>query len=157
MATSVQNASLSAPPDSKPRHSDPSEVTPRRGYSFWMKVVLFSYGLVSIAGWVRMIGTLVNWNWLIFAGVWPGPLYLAVTGGLWGVAGMVAVIWLWMRREWTRKAAFGVALFLAVIFWADRLMVAPLHPYGNNNMFAAIMTLLGLLFAWVVLQPLKRF
>ena len=157
MATSVKNTSLNAPPDSRPRDAERRDSSTRRGRPFWTWVVFFGYALISIAGWVRMIGALVDWDWLSFAGVWPGPLYLAATGGLWGVAGMAAVIWLWLRREWARKAAFGVALFLAITFWADRLLTTSLNPYGNNNLFAAIMTLLGLVFVWIVLQPSKRF
>ena len=122
-------------------------------HPFWMWVLIFGYALISIAGWVRMVQTFIDWDWLNAAHVWPGPFYLAATGALWGVAGMVVVIWLWLRRKGARQAAFGIALFLALTFWADRLLLLGMNPYGGNNLFAAGVTLIGLIFTGVVLQP----
>ena len=120
-------------------------------------ILFFGYALFSLAGWVRMIATVVDWHWYVLAGVWPGPLYLAITGGLWGLAGMTAVIWLWLRRPWARTASFIVALFFALTFWGDRLLVVSLNSYGSNDLFAAVLTLLGLIFALRVLRPLNEF
>lgn len=118
-----------------------------------MWLLFFGYALISIAGWVRMIQTFIDWNWLRDAQVWPGPWYLAATGALWGVVAMVAVIWLWLRRSDARLAAFVTALFLALTYWTDRLLVFTLNQYGANTLFAAAVTLAGLAFATVVLQP----
>lgn len=118
-----------------------------------MWLLFFGYALISIAGWVRMIQTFIDWNWLRDAQVWPGPWYLAATGALWGVVAMVAVIWLWLRRSDARLAAFVTALFLALSYWTDRLLVFTLNQYGANTLFAAAVTLAGLAFATVVLQP----
>lgn len=118
-----------------------------------MWLLFFGYALISIAGWVRMIQTFIDWNWLRDAQVWPGPWYLAATGALWGVVAMVAVIWLWLRRSDARLAAFVTALFLALSYWTDRLLVFTLNQYGANTLFAAAVTLAGLAFATAVLQP----
>ena len=118
-----------------------------------MWVLFFGYALISITGWVRMIQTFIDWGWLLYAQVWPGPFYLAATGALWGVVAMVAVIWLWLRRRGARLAAFGTALFLALTYWDDRLLVFALNQYGANTLFAVGLTLIGLVFAGAVLQP----
>lgn len=122
-----------------------------------LRVLFLSYVLVSIAGWTRMIETIIEWRWMVYAGVWPGPLYLAAMGGLWGLVGLLGGIAVRLRRPGMRMAAFGVALLLALTYWADRVLVVPLNQYGSNGLFAAGFTLLGLLFAYAALRPWDEF
>jgi hypothetical protein len=116
-------------------------------------VLFFGFAYFSIAGWMRLIDAVVDWAWLSYAGVWPGPLYLALTGGLWGIAGALAVIWLWLRRPWVRLACLGAALFLALSYWLDQWLVSSLNRGGNNLPFALGITLAGLGYTVLVLPP----
>ena len=138
---------LSSQAESKPLR----KASGRRSFLLW--ILFFGYAYFSIAGWVRMIASIVNWYWLDFAGVWPGPLYLVLTGGLWGVIGLVGVIWLWLRRPWARLASMVVALVFALTFWLDQFLLYSYNRVGNNLIFAVGITVLGLLYAAFVLSP----
>ncbi|HEX9018232.1 MAG TPA: hypothetical protein VF806_03550 [Anaerolineaceae bacterium] len=134
-----------------PSLRDLAPVQPKR--SFFLGLLIVGYALFSLAGWVRLVETILDWHWLSFAGLWPGPLYLAVTGVLWGLVGLVGAIWLWRRVNGWRLAGSGVALLLALTYWVDQLLVASLDRYGSNALFGALITFLGLLYTLAVLRP----
>ena len=123
----------------------------KRTLSFWL--LWLAYLFVSVSGWMRLIASITDWYWLNQAGLTPGPLYLAVTGGMWGLAGLAAVLWIVFRRPWYRLMGLGVALFITLTFWIDQLIVArsPL-----NLAFAAGFTLFCLAFVILVLKPLPE-
>jgi hypothetical protein len=47
---------------------------------------------LSIYGWLRFQQSLSLWKILIQIGIWPGPLYLAISGAVWGMLGLIAVL-----------------------------------------------------------------
>ena len=118
---------------------------------FWL--VWLAFALVTVSGWLRMIHAIRNWHWLTFAEIWPGPLYLAVTGGLWGMVGLVVVLFLFLRWPWSRLAAFGAALLFALTFWADRLLFSRAPGSQSNALFALLVTLLSMGAALLILRP----
>lgn len=109
---------------------------------FWM--VWLSFAVLSVAGWMRMIDSITDWYWLDLAGVWPGPNYLAGSGGLWGAAGLVAAVWLLVRYSSGRVAATFIALGIALTYWIDRLFIGQAPQAGSNGLFALLVTLLWL-------------
>ncbi len=121
---------------------------------FW--VLWFGYAFFSLAGWVRLFDTVVDWYWLSFAGIHPGPLYLAITGLLWGTAGLVPLIWMWQRWPWARAAALIVALFFALTYWLDRLLFRTAFGSGGNALFALLITALALAYVYAALRPLDE-
>jgi hypothetical protein len=69
-------------------------------------------------------------------------LYLAVTGALWTVVGLVLVVGLWLRRKWSAWGApVAVALYPAY-YWIDRLLVADRSAIANRVVFLVVATLL---------------
>lgn len=126
----------------------------RRPFLVW--VLLLIYALISLAGWVRMIYAITAWNWLDYVGIWPGPWYQLITGGLWGAAGLVALAWLITERPQAWQVGLGAALLFAITYWADRGLVSGLATGGDNLLFAGLLTLLGLLFALFVLLAYYR-
>ncbi len=81
----------------------------KRNLALWMLTLGFL--LLSFAGFLRMVNSILNWYWLNFAGIRPGPGYLVISGGLWGLAGLAALIWLWFAFPWHRQVGAGAALF----------------------------------------------
>jgi hypothetical protein len=101
-----------------------------------------------------MVNAITNWYWLDFAQIRPGPLYLAVTGGLWGLAGLVALVWIVLRRPGFPLVGCGAALLFALTYWVDRLFIST-HPDGTGNTpFAILLTLILLAYVILVLRPL---
>ena len=85
----------------------------------------------------------------------PGPLYLAITGGLWGIVALAALLWIVLRRPWYRLVGISAALFFAITYWIDRLFIST-HPGGaGNTPFAILLTLILLAYVALVLRPLS--
>ena len=120
-------------------------------------VFIFGMALFSAAGWMRLLDTLNDWYWLKeVAAVTPGPLYLAITGGLWGVAGLAAVIWVFLRLPRWRAGGLAVVVFIASTYWADRLLLTRAEDGFVNAGFSALLTILGIGVALLLLWPFGK-
>ena len=123
----------------------------KRTLALWL--IYFGFALFSFSGFTRMGDSILNWYWLNFAGVHPGPWYLVTSGGLWGVTGLAALVWLWFSLPWHRQVGAGVALFYGLSFWMDRLFVGKLEGGLSNSGFSTLLTFLGLAAVFLVLRP----
>ncbi len=85
--------------------------------SFWARVFIAGLLLLSLSGWLRFEQALTNWAYYREIGIQPGPLYLAITGVLAGLAGLGAGISLWMRQRWAVYLAGGVILAWQLWSW----------------------------------------
>ena len=125
---------------------------PRR--SCWLWIVAFGFGLAALSGLQRFAVSITDWFWLERAGLFPGPLYLAINAVVWAIAslfGLIAVL-----RGGSRSGVHGTAaaLFLAAVYWVDRLLSS--RGLGENAAYAALVTLLALAFVLAVLRPWQR-
>ena len=126
-----------------------------RRFHFWL--VWLSFALLSAAGWMRMVDSITDQYWLNLAGVVPGPVYLAITGALWGLMGLVAAFWLLVRPASGRAAASIIAAGIALTYWLDRLFVDQAPLAGSNAPFALLLTLFWLAAVAIALRPWKVF
>ncbi len=122
-------------------------------------VRLLAYGLLffGVMGWLRVGQTIPLWAVLQALGVWPGPLYLAVSGALWGTFSTVAAVGLWLGLRWSRKFTIFTGLFIAVTYWIDRLFLARSSAARAPLPFALILTIVLLVYAFTVLRSDPRF
>ena len=116
-------------------------------------VLLLGFALFSLNGWLRMIGSISYWYWLTAASISPGPLYLLITGLLWGAAGLIAFAWIALRRPHYPVVGTAVAVFYALSYWVDRIFIRNQENSVNNTVFAIAFTLLALVFVVGVLRP----
>lgn len=117
-------------------------------WPFWV----FLLGLTA-AGWARLWVSIQDWYWLDQAGVVPGPGYLAISGGVWGIMGVICIILIWQRRPGYPKLGYSIQLFFALTYWLDRLLLSRSEGAWFNWPFSAVVTILGLAYAFWVLQP----
>ena len=118
---------------------------------------IFGMALFSTAGWMRLIDTMNDWYWLDeVAAVTPGPLYLAITGGLWGVAALAAVVWAFLRLPRWRSGGLATVVFIASTYWADRLLVTRAEDGFVNAGFSALLTILGIGLAVLLVWPFGK-
>jgi hypothetical protein len=104
---------VQTPPASAGRRTRPRRVT------LLFLGVLINMGL-SLA---RLALAVQQWSFLSAFSSVP-VLYLALTGLIWSVAGLILAWGLWRGRRWAPPALFGTALAYTFYFWADRLFIA---------------------------------
>ncbi|MHB0964950.1 MAG: hypothetical protein ACYC36_00715 [Bellilinea sp.] len=91
---------------------------------WWLKLLAFGMLMLSLSGWLRLEQSLARWDDLSQAGLQPGPLYLAITGALAGLAGLVVCIALWRRYRWAPGPTLAVVVGWIIWLWVDRLWIA---------------------------------
>jgi len=122
-----------------------------RPLSLWL--LLAGYLLAALFGFIRLLASIINWYWLTFANIAPGPLYLAVTGAVIGLVSLVVLAWIWLGRPGYRLMGTAGALFFALLYWFDRLVVMNSVDRLYNAVFAAGVTVLSLVYITIVLRP----
>jgi hypothetical protein len=96
----------------------------------------------------------VDWFWLEQAGLYPGPLYLAINAVVWEIASLYGLFAVLHGGPNAGARGSAAALFLAVIYWVDRLLSS--RGLGEGAGYAALVTLFALAFVFVVLRPWQR-
>lgn len=132
----------------------PSSQSPvKHKRTLWVWVLILGFLALSIYGWSRMIYSWLNVYWLNFAGVRPGPVYLQMTGALWGLIGLIAVVWVYRQRNGFQVIGTIAALLMALMYWADRILYNRAGGSAPNTLFAVLMTILLLAYTGLVLRP----
>jgi hypothetical protein len=121
----------------------------RRGV--WVSALAVIFLLLAAAGWLRFQQSIANWDLLVSWGTWPGPLYMAISGAAWGMAGLPAAWGLWLGRNWAVRLVWIAAGFYPLTFWLDRLFFARGPEARTGWSFWLGVTVLWLGFVWVVL------
>jgi hypothetical protein len=106
-------------------------------------------GLVLIftaLSWLRMVLAIQNWDVLVGRMV-ISPAFLAISGLIWGLAGLGLAAALWFRQPWAPLVACIVALVYSAYFWAIRLVPPGFTGRNGNWPFALGANLLVL--AWM--------
>jgi hypothetical protein len=122
----------------------------RRPISFLLLV--FALLLMSIYGWLRFQQSLILWNTLIEIEVWPGPLYLAISGAAWGMIGIITAIGLFLRQAWAWRLTRFAVFVIAIWYWFDRLVLVQSEAAQSNWAFMALLTLLAFGYTFSVLK-----
>jgi hypothetical protein len=140
--------------------SSPKRPSNRRRSPRWrtFSLLLVIFGLLglSIYGWLRFQQSLALWDILIRIGVWPGPLYLAISGAMWGILGFAAGIGLFLRKNWAVRFTQIAVLFMAAWYWFDRLVLVQSEAAQTNLVFMVLLTILAVAFTFAVLNKVER-
>jgi hypothetical protein len=130
---------------------------PRR--PFWVSVIAVIFLLLAAVGWLRFQQTLASWNLLSELGVWPGPLYLALSGAAWGMPGLPAAWGLWTGRRWAVRFAWPAAGFYPLTYWVDRLFLtrSPQALAAWPFWLGVSLLWLGLISVVLICKPARRY
>ena len=128
----------------------------RRKRSIWHKLLLVGLVGLSLSGWLRLYQSISLWADLQAIGVQPGPLYLAVSGALIGLAGLAAALSLWLRTRRAAPVAGGVVAAWLGWNWIDKLWIASSPLALDNWPFALAASLLLLVYTFLVLRQEER-
>ncbi|HTX78992.1 MAG TPA: hypothetical protein VMC62_04960 [Longilinea sp.] len=92
----------------------------------------------SLDSWLRFQQAIVNWTYLISLGVVVLPLYLAVSGAVWGLVSLAAAVGLWFYQRWAVIVTGAGALLFTIWYWLDRLFLAPATGGSQANLWFAV-------------------
>jgi len=102
----------------------------------WLVLILITWSGLRLLSAIQWWGTLLE-----FASP-PGPLYIAISGGLWLIAGIILLWGMWRIKAWIRHALLGTGAGFTVWYWGDRLLIQSAH---ENWPFATGATILLLI------------
>lgn len=137
--------------------SDFPRYRPGRTIELWVLVLILLVG--ALDGFLRLQAAVYAWKVLTDIGIDPGPLYLAVTGGVWGLVLLAAAVGLFFRQRWAPRFTRVTVVVLALAYWIDRLAFSHSADTQVNWPFtlAATLILLAFVFSVLALDRQKMF
>ncbi len=123
---------------------------PGRTFELWVLVLILLVG--SLEGFLRLQAAIYTWSVLAGIGITPGPLYLAISGAIWGLALLVSAAGLFFRQRWAAWYTRIAAVALALAYWIDRLAFTRSAVAQANWPFMAGVTVFFLAFVFSVLS-----
>ena len=121
-------------------------------------VTLLLWMVLSLSAWgaIRLFAAWRWWDVLYEFKASLGPLYLSITGAIWGIAGVVLLWSIWSGKAWSRMAILASVLLWLAEYWIERLFFQV--PRANLP-FALILSalLLAVTFATILNRNTKYF
>jgi hypothetical protein len=104
-------------------------------------VTILLWLVLSLTAWsgLRLYSAIQWWGTLQEFASPPGPLYIAISAGVWLAASFLLLWGMWQVKAWIRYALLGAGATLAVWYWSDRLLLQ--RPSGNWP-FVLVLTIL---------------
>ncbi len=121
-----------------------------RTFELWMLVIILLVG--ALEGFLRLQAAVYSWSALSGIGISTGPLYLAISGVVWGFAMLVAAFGLFFRQRWAAAYTRIAAVVLALAYWIDRLAFTRSADAQANWPFMVGLTAFFLAFVFSVLS-----
>ena len=107
-------------------------------------VTILLWLVLSLTAWssLRFVSTILWWDTLLEFASPPGPLYIALSAGVWLIAG-IGLLWgTWQAKVWTRYALLETGVGFTVWYWCDRLLVQVSHANWPFMLGATILLLI---------------
>jgi hypothetical protein len=116
-----------------------------------LSVTLLALGVLTLAGinLLRFVVSLQQWDFLDSL-LLVHPLYIAVTGIVWALAGLTMTYGLWFGKGWAVRGTQAITLLYSLYYWLDRLLFAT-SSGGYNWIFTlGVNILMVLLVFWIL-------
>jgi len=111
----------------------------------WLVLLLVVCMLVFTTGMaLRAWDALREWDFLARLHLTVSPLYLTLTGGVWGAAGLLTAVWLWRGDRRAPIALRTLTAGYVLYYWIDQILVmaSPLRqsrwPFSAGVSAAAV-------------------
>ena len=93
----------------------------RARWKFWASA--FCLMLYALVGWLRLQQTILYWYYFLELGLWPHPLYLAVSGGVIWIGYSLALIFHLSHFKYTARYIHFLGILLIIWIWIDRIWI----------------------------------
>jgi hypothetical protein len=116
------------------------------------RVTLLALAALLLSAWNGLrLGEAIAFRQVLHEyGAQPGPVFLAVSGGVWLAAGLVVAAGLWRGKAWGWYAAAGAAAGYPVWVWFERLVLQQPHanwPFALGVTLACLAPVIIILFS----------
>ncbi len=93
--------------------------TPR---PFRVTILALGVLIITVTNLVRLVLSIRDWDFLATR---PGisPLYIALTGLVWTLAGVCLIWGLWSRKSWAPRLLRALVLTYALYYWLDKVFL----------------------------------
>ncbi len=119
------------------------------------KIVLVLSALTLLLGLANLGRAILAAQYSVYLPDLPTTLsfrYLAVMGGLWGVAFAICTVGLALFREWGRRCTLVVVTLYQIHAWANRILFATSEYVRQTLARDVILTVTLLLVFWIPLN-----
>ena len=108
--------------------------------------------LLWVASWnlLRFLQAILNWDTLANYQESVGPLYLALSGAVWSLAGFILSWYAWWGKPWAWGTILGAVVGYGAWSFCDRIFLQITHGNGPFNLllsFVELSILLSLLYS----------
>jgi hypothetical protein len=95
---------------------------------------------ISLIGWLRLLVAIGGWNYLGEIAPAVLPVYLAISGMIWALIGMVSAVGIWFRKRWALILLGCAVISFTVWYWMDRLLLSANADANANWLFSLVFT-----------------
>jgi len=107
-------------------------------------VTILLWLVLSLTAWsgLRLYSSIQWWRTLFELASPPGPLYVAISAGVW-LAIALGLLWgMWQAKAWIRVALLGTGAGYSVWYWCDRLLLQSAYENWPFSLGATILLLI---------------
>ncbi len=109
--------------------------------------------IISVSNLIRLIQTTRLWDFVSEV-VYIHPLYLVISGLVWGFLGVTLVWGLWKAERWSVLLAKIGAIAYLIYLWIDRLLIRTYQAGKGNHVYALIISVIVLVWIfWMFSRP----
>ena len=121
-------------------------------------VTILLWLVLSLSAWggLRLVTAIRWWDTLLEFVPAPGPLYIAISGGIGLLSGMLLLWGIWQANAWIRYALLGTGVIFIAWYWGDRLIFRSSNANWPFALLASIILLI-VLTACILMPSTKTF
>jgi len=134
-----------------PVNNLPSENTHRLNRPRTITIICSLFLLFGLFNILKLSQVILQWKTLISLQISISPLYLVISGFIWGISGLFISWSLWVGKSWARKPALGIILLYTFTFWIDLIWIAEPAVLQTHWIINLILTVIGLPAAYLSL------
>jgi hypothetical protein len=125
---------------------------------YLVPIVLVMF-VITAGAFLRAWNGIMLWETLNELSLAVSPLYLVLTGALWGILGLRTIWWLCQGRQTAPAALRIVTIAYILYFWVDRwlLMISPLRQASWPFLMVVTLLLGSLIFTGLEIPEVKNF
>ena len=135
-------------------HSSASQPLPSSKRPFSVTILTAVVLIFTILNFLRFFSAIRNWKFLATLPVSVPFVYMAATGLIWTVAGILLAVGLFFGRRWSFRLAKANLVIYTAYYWSDRLLIAEPAAIMVRWPFALGLTIVLWIFTfWVLSHP----